>query len=101
MIIDISHHQEPTKINYDKLAKQVKFVIIRTQYGSRVQIDTTRHIIKSFKRGVPTACYAWVRGVSIADMEKEATSFYNRTKINPTFWFCGCRRTKYGRHESR
>ena len=35
MIIDISHHQDPSRINYDKLAKQVKLVIIRTQYGSR------------------------------------------------------------------
>lgn len=63
MIIDISHHQNPSKINYDKLAKQVKLAIIRTQYGSRT-IDRhykTHH--KEFqKRDIPTACYAWVRG---------------------------------------
>lgn len=89
MIIDISHHQDPSKINYDKLAKQVKLAIIRTQYGSNT-IDRhykTHH--KEFqKRGIPTAAYAWVRGVSVSDMEKEATDFYNRTKeFNPTFWF--------------
>lgn len=89
MIIDISHHQNPSKINYDKLAKQVKLVIIRTQYGSRV-IDKhykTHH--KEFqKRDIPTACYAWVRGVSIDDMKVEAIDFYQRTKeFNPTFWF--------------
>lgn len=89
MIIDISHHQLPSKIDYDKLAKQVKLVIVRTQYGSRT-IDRhykTHH--KEFKkRGVPTAAYAWVRGVSIKDMEVEATDFYNRTKeFEPTFWF--------------
>lgn len=88
-IIDISHHQVPSAINYDKLAKEVDLVIIRTQYGSNL-IDRhykTHH--KEFqKRGVPTAAYAWLRGVSVSDMEKEATDFYNRTKeFNPTFWF--------------
>lgn len=89
MIIDISHHQDPNKMNYDELSKQVKFVIIRTQYGSNL-ID--RHYVthhKEFqKRGIPTAAYAFVRGVSIHDMEKEAIDFYERTKsYKPTFWF--------------
>jgi GH25 family lysozyme M1 (1,4-beta-N-acetylmuramidase) len=40
------------------------------------------------KRGIPTAAYAWVRGVSISDMKIEATDFYNRIKeFNPCFWF--------------
>lgn len=89
MIIDISHHQPPSKMNYDELAKQVKLVIIRTQYGSRL-IDRhykTHH--KEFqKRGIPTAAYAWIRGINIEDMKVEARDFYNRTKqFNPTFWF--------------
>lgn len=89
MIIDISHWQNPKNINYDKLAKQLDFAIIRTQYGS---IGEDRHYkthhteLKS--RGVPTHAYAWVRGVSITDMEKEATDFYNRTKqFNPVVWW--------------
>lgn len=89
MIIDLSHHQVPSKLNYDQLAKQVKLVIIRTQYGSRL-IDRhyKTHHQEFQKRGIPTAAYAWVRGVSINDMEVEATDFYNRTKkYNPTFWF--------------
>ncbi|GMG96266.1 glycoside hydrolase family 25 protein [Tepidimicrobium xylanilyticum] len=89
MIIDISHHQNPANMNYDKLAKQVKLVIIRTQYGSRT-IDRRykTHQREFQKRGVPTAAYAWVRGVSINDMRQEARDFYNRTKeFNPTFWF--------------
>lgn len=89
MIIDISHHQVPAKIDYDKLAKQVDLVIIRTQYGSRtLDKHYKTHHTEFKKRGIPTACYAWVRGVSIKDMEVEATDFYNRTKdLNPTFWF--------------
>lgn len=88
-IIDISHHQVPSKIDYNKLAKEVDFVIIRTQYGSRtLDRHYKTHHAEFKKRGVPTAAYAWVRGTSIADMEVEATDFWNRTKgLNPTFWF--------------
>lgn len=89
MIIDISHHQVPSKIDYDKLAKQLKWVIIRTQYGSKV-IDRyyKTHHREFQKRGVPTGSYAWVRGVNIEDMRREATDFFNRTReFNPTIWF--------------
>lgn len=89
LIIDISHHQNPANINYDMLAKQIKLAIIRTQYGSLTRDKYYEiHHAEFRKRGVPTACYAWVRGTSIRDMEVEATDFYNRTKgLNPTFWF--------------
>jgi len=89
MIIDISHHQDPNLIDYDKLAKEVDFVIIRTQYGSSL-IDRhyKTHHAEFRKRGIPTGAYAWVRGTSMKDMEQEATDFYNRTKdLKPTFWF--------------
>jgi len=88
-IIDLSHHQDPKKMDYDKLAKQVDLVIIRTQYGSKtIDRHYKTHHAEFKKRGVPTAAYAWVRGVNEKDMEVEATDFYNRTKdLNPTFWF--------------
>ncbi|WP_147536108.1 GH25 family lysozyme [Bacillus marasmi] len=80
-IIDISHHQVPSNINYDELAKHVDLAIIRTQYGSKtIDKHYKTHHAEFRKRGVPTQAYAWVRGVSIADMEVEATDFYNRTK---------------------
>src|SRR5690606_41387003 len=89
MIIDISHHQPPSIIDYDKLAKQVDLVIIRTQYGSKtIDRHYKTHHREFQKRGVPTAAYAWVRGVSEADMRKAARDFYNRTKeFNPPIWF--------------
>lgn len=89
MIIDISHHQLPSKMDYDKLAKQLELVIIRTQYGSNL-IDRhyKTHHREFQKRGVPTAAYAWVKGINIEDMRQEARDFYNRTKeFNPTIWF--------------
>lgn len=88
-IVDLSHWQVPSKIDYDVFAKQLDHAIIRTQYGSAT-IDKyyKTHHAELQKRGVPTAAYAWVRGVNIADMEKEAVDFYNRTKdLNPTFWW--------------
>ena len=88
-IVDLSHHQNPDRINYNKLAKQLDFAIIRTQYGSRTEDRHYKtHHRELRKRGVPTAAYAWVRGISYGDMQTEAQDFYNRTKeINPTFWF--------------
>ncbi len=88
-IIDISQHQDPSKMNYDKLSKQVDLVIIRTQYGSKtLDRHYKTHHTEFKKRGVSTAAYAWIRGVNIADMELEATDFYNRTKdLDPVFWF--------------
>ena len=88
-IIDISHHQKPEEINYDVLAKQLELVIIRTQYGS-LQIDKAyrTHHYEFQKRGIPRNAYAWVRGVNVKDMEKEAEDFFNRTKeFNPVFWW--------------
>ncbi|MSS43209.1 hypothetical protein FYJ27_05615 [Anaerosalibacter bizertensis] len=88
-IIDISHYQNPEKIDYATLAEQLDFAIIRTQYGSKtIDKHYKTHHRELRKRGIPTAAYAWVRGIDMDDMRVEATDFYNRTKdINPTFWF--------------
>lgn len=89
VILDISEWQTPNTINYDKLASAIDGVIVRIQYGSRyIDKHYKTHIAEFQKRGVPVAVYAWVRGVSNSDMEKEATDFYNRAKAyNPTFWW--------------
>lgn len=88
-ILDISEWQVPSAINYDALAAELAHVIVRVQYGSNyVDKHYKTHIAEFQKRGVPVAVYAWVRGVNIADMEQEATDFYNRAKeFNPTFWW--------------
>lgn len=88
-ILDISEWQVPSTINYDVLAKQLAHVIVRVQYGSNyVDKYYKTHIAEFQKRGVPVAVYAWVRGVNNADMEQEATDFWNRAKeFNPTFWW--------------
>jgi GH25 family lysozyme M1 (1,4-beta-N-acetylmuramidase) len=88
-IIDISHHQDPAKMDYDKLAAQLDLVIIRIQYGSKT-IDKyyKTHHTEFQKRGVPRNAYAWVRGINYKDMEVEATDFFNRTKeFEPIVWW--------------
>lgn len=89
VILDISEWQTPSSINYDKLAKDLDGVIVRIQYGSNyIDKHYKTHITEFQKRGIPVAVYAWVRGSSLSDMEKEATDFYNRAKgYNPTFWW--------------
>ena len=60
-IIDISHHQPPSKINYDVLSNQVDWVIIRTQYGLElIDAHYKTHHNELQKRGIPTAAYAYV-----------------------------------------
>lgn len=89
IILDISEWQPPSSINYDTLAKQIKGVIVRVQFGSNyIDKHYKTHLTEFKKRGIPVAVYAWVRGTSIWDMEKEATDFYNRAKAyNPTMWW--------------
>jgi len=89
VILDISEWQTPATINYDKMAKALDGVIVRIQYGSNyIDKHYKTHIAEFQKRGIPVAVYAWVRGSSLSDMEKEATDFYNRAKAyNPTFWW--------------
>lgn len=89
LIIDISEHQLPSLINYDKLSKEINGVIIRIQYGSNyIDKHYKTHINEFKKRNIPVAVYAWVRGTSNSDMETEAKDFYNRGKeFNPTFWW--------------
>ena len=88
-IIDISHHQDPARMDYDRLAQVVGHVIIRTQYGSRKVDRHYRTHHKAFQsRGIPTSAYAWVRGISIGDMEQEARDFYQRTvEFAPEVWY--------------
>ena len=80
-IVDLSHHQSPSKIDYKKLCAQLDMAIIRVQYGSRT-IDKyyKKHIEEMKKRGIPFGVYAWIRGVSENDMRVEARDFYNRAK---------------------
>lgn len=89
VIIDLSHHQDPAKIDYNKLSQHIVHAIVRTQDGIKTLDRHYRtHHAKLRENGIPTASYAFVRGRSIAEMREEARLFYERTKdINPSFWW--------------
>lgn len=88
-IIDISHHQQPSKMDYDKLAQQVSWVIVRTQYGlETVDKYYKTHHVEFKKRGIPTAAYAYVLCMTGGEAVEEAERFYSLTvEFAPTFWF--------------
>lgn len=88
-IIDISEHQIPSEMNYKTLSSHVSLAIIRTQYGSKREDRAYKTHHKNFKaRNVPTAAYAWVRGIHNKDMMQEAKDFYKRTvAFKPEIWF--------------
>lgn len=88
-IIDISHHQQPSKMDYDKLAQQVSWVIVRTQYGlETVDKYYKTHHVEFKKQGIPTAAYAYVLCLTSDEAVEEAERFYSLTvEFAPTFWF--------------
>lgn len=87
-ITDISEWQNPGNINYDVFAKELTMAIVRTQAGSSHPDEYyNTHITELTKRGVPCGAYAYVKGISLADMQKEAQDFYNRAiGKGPLFW---------------
>lgn len=88
VIIDLSHHQAPSAINYATLAKHVDHVIIRTMDADMEDKAYKTHHNEFRKQGVPTAAYAFVRGQNDTHMKNEAKMFWNRTKdLNPSFWW--------------
>jgi len=56
-IIDISYYQDPSRIDYDALSRQVDGVIIRAGYGTRKDTAFDTHYEEFKKRGVPVGCY--------------------------------------------
>lgn len=80
--IDISTYQDPRKMNYDTMAKQLDFVILRigfTGYGTNPphtnnfnkdnQFET--HYAEFTKRGVPIGVYWYGGAVNTAEVDKE------------------------------
>lgn len=89
LIIDISEHQLPSKIDYQQLAKSIDLAIVRVQYGSLYEDKHYRTHLENLKKlQVPINVYAWVRGINEADMMQEARDFYRRAEsFQPSFWW--------------
>lgn len=90
-IVDLSKWQQG--INWAKLAKDVKFVILRVQDGALADIKYNEYAGKCKQYGIPFGVYAFCRYTSVAGARTEATNFYNRSRVNghrPNFYFLDC-----------
>ncbi|MBP7212728.1 MAG: hypothetical protein KBA03_00705 [Anaerolineaceae bacterium] len=60
-IIDISHHQDPAKIDYDKLVANTSGVILRAAYGAQVDRHFDTHYYQiAVKRKHPVGNYHYI-----------------------------------------
>lgn len=79
LIVDISHHQPSSKINWAQAAKEVDLMITRVQYGSTtVDKEYKNHVANCKKHNIPFGHYAYARFVSVADAKVEANDFLSR-----------------------
>ena len=73
--IDLSKWQDPTKIDYDKLAEQVDFVILRIGFGWAKDVHFERHYLAFAERGVRVGGYHFPLNTRLqeqADLVKQA-----------------------------
>jgi len=73
--IDISKYQDPTTIDYDEIAKQVDFVILRVGFGWLKDIHFERHYLAFTERGVRIGGYHFPLNTRLqeqADLVKQA-----------------------------
>lgn len=73
--IDISKYQDPTTIDYDEIAKQVDFVILRVGFGWAKDIYFERHYLAFTERGVRIGGYHFPLNTRLqeqADLVKQA-----------------------------
>lgn len=95
--IDISEFQSPSAINYDKIAKQIDFVILRVGYtgwgtGTSLNADKAfeKHYAEFSKRNIPIGVYWYscanekVEGVHEA--EKVLALIKGKTIKYPIYW---------------
>ena len=94
--IDISTWQKPSQINYNQLAKEVDFVILRAGYTGRStgvslhKDDAFEQHYKSFlKRGIPVGVYwyscANTKAKGIAEAKKCLEIIKGKTISYPVF----------------
>ncbi len=85
-IVDISHYQPSNKINWEKAAQEVAFMIIRVQHGSRIiDREYKNHVANCKRYGIPFGHYAYAHFVSVNDAKVEANDFLNRIDQDAKF----------------
>lgn len=82
-VVDISEHQDPNKINYDKFASDIDGAILRTSIMNsqtkeiRTDYAVERHYKELNSRGVPLGFYHYSRAINRSEGVKEANYVIN------------------------
>lgn len=85
-IVDLSHHQPSSKINWALASKDIDLAIIRVQYGSKtIDEEYKNHIANCKKYGIPFGHYAYGMFVSVNDAITEANDFLKRADKDAKF----------------
>ena len=77
-VVDISEHQDPSLINYDKFAKSIDGAILRTSImdADTLNIRTDYHLEEHYNnlnsRGVPLGFYHYSRAINVVEAIREA-----------------------------
>lgn len=59
--IDVSHHQDPARLDYERLAETHKFVIARATYGTKPDELCAEHVRRARDAGLVTGLYHFFR----------------------------------------
>ncbi|MGG4040677.1 GH25 family lysozyme [Bacillus smithii] len=85
-IVDLSHHQPSSKINWSLASKDIDLAIIRVQYGSKTEDkEHKNHVANCKKYGIPFGHYAYGCFVSVNDAIVEANDFLKRADKDTKF----------------
>lgn len=86
LIVDISHHQPNSKINWEQAAKEVALFVIRTQYGtSTIDREYKKHVASCKQYGIPFGHYIYTLFKDKNNAIREAKDFLSRCDKDAKF----------------
>jgi len=82
-IVDISHHQKTSAINWPVFSQPIDLLILRVQYGSSgPDKEYKNHVANAIKYGIPFLTYAFPHFISVNDARIEARDAVSRQDKN-------------------
>lgn len=84
--IDISKYQDPATINYDEIAKQVDFVILRIGFGWAKDIYFERHYLAFTERGVRIGVYHFPLNTRLQEQANLVKQALDGKRIEAGLW---------------
>lgn len=84
--IDISKYQDPATINYDEIAEQVDFVILRVGFGWLKDIYFERHYLAFTERGVRIGGYHFPLNTRLQEQANLVKQALDGKRIEAGLW---------------